>query len=53
MSGLRRKRQSDFDPYAPYMLKRWEGGERNGMHPPRRKLQLRGMRAPSGWSIAS
>ena len=26
----RRKRQSDFDPYAPYVLKRWEEGERNG-----------------------
>lgn len=28
----RRKRQSDFDPYAPYVLKRWEEGERNGTH---------------------
>jgi transposase len=28
----RRKRQSDFDPYAPYVLKRWEQGERNGTH---------------------
>ena len=26
----RRKRQSDFDPYAPYALKRWQDGERNG-----------------------
>lgn len=26
----RRKRQSDFDPYAPYVLKRWQNGERNG-----------------------
>ena len=26
----RRKYQSDFDPYAPYVLKRWEEGERNG-----------------------
>jgi len=26
----RRKRQSDFDPYAPYILKRWQQGERNG-----------------------
>jgi len=26
----RRKRQSDFDPYAPYVLKRWRGGEQNG-----------------------
>lgn len=26
----RRKRQSDFDPYAPYVLKRWEQGEHNG-----------------------
>ncbi len=26
----RRKRQSEFDPYAPYVLKRWEEGERNG-----------------------
>ena len=26
----RRKRQSDFDPYAPYVLKRWQEGERNG-----------------------
>ncbi|GHO58287.1 ISL3 family transposase [Ktedonobacter robiniae] len=26
----RRKRQSDFDPYTPYVLKRWQGGERNG-----------------------
>jgi hypothetical protein len=29
-SGPRRKRQSDFDPYAPYILMRWEEGERNG-----------------------
>ncbi len=28
----RRKRQSDFDPYAPYVLTRWEEGERNGTH---------------------
>ena len=28
----RRKRESDFDPYAPYILKRWEAGERNGTH---------------------
>jgi transposase len=28
----RRKRQSDFDSYAPYVLKRWEEGERNGTH---------------------
>ncbi|HEY4383432.1 MAG TPA: transposase, partial [Ktedonobacteraceae bacterium] len=26
----RRKRQSDFDSYAPYVLKRWQDGERNG-----------------------
>ena len=26
----RRKRQSDFDPYAPYVLKRGPDGERNG-----------------------
>jgi transposase len=26
----RRKQQSDFDPYAPYVLKRWQDGERNG-----------------------
>lgn len=26
----RRKRQSDFDPYAPYVLKRWQDGEHNG-----------------------
>lgn len=26
----RRKRQSEFDPYAPYVLTRWEEGERNG-----------------------
>jgi transposase len=29
-SRPRRKRQSDFDPYAPYILKRWQEGERNG-----------------------
>jgi transposase len=28
----RRKRQSDFDPYAPYVLRRWHEGERNGTH---------------------
>jgi transposase len=28
----RRKRESAFDPYAPYVLKRWEEGERNGTH---------------------
>ncbi len=26
----RRKRESDFDPYAPYVLKRWEQGKHNG-----------------------
>jgi transposase len=26
----RRKRESDFDPYAPYVLTRWQEGERNG-----------------------
>lgn len=26
----RRKHQSNFDPYAPYVLKRWQDGERNG-----------------------
>ncbi|EFH88057.1 ISL3 family transposase [Ktedonobacter racemifer] len=26
----RRKRQSDFDPYAPYVLQRWQDGEHNG-----------------------
>ena len=26
----RRKRQSDFDSYAPYVFKRWQDGERNG-----------------------
>ncbi|HEU5379848.1 MAG TPA: ISL3 family transposase [Ktedonobacteraceae bacterium] len=26
----RRKRQSDFDPYAAYVLKRWQDGERSG-----------------------
>jgi transposase len=28
----RRKQQSDFDAYAPYVLKRWEEGEHNGTH---------------------
>jgi len=28
----RRKQQSDFDPYAAYVLKRWQDGERNGTH---------------------
>jgi transposase len=27
----RRKYQSDFDPYAPYVLKRWQEGCRNGL----------------------
>jgi transposase len=27
----RRKRQSSFDAFAPYVLKRWQDGERNGM----------------------
>jgi transposase len=26
----RRKQHSDFDPYASYVLKRWQDGERNG-----------------------
>ncbi len=26
----RRKRESDFDAYAPYVLQRWKEGERNG-----------------------
>ena len=28
----RRKYPSAFDPYAPYVLTRWEEGERNGSH---------------------
>jgi transposase len=27
----RRKRQSSFDTFAPYVLKRWQSGERNGL----------------------
>jgi transposase len=27
----RRKRQSSFDPFAAYVLKRWQEGERNGL----------------------
>jgi transposase len=27
----RRKRQSSFDAFAPYVLKRWQEGERNGL----------------------
>ncbi len=27
----RRKKQSDFDLFAPYVLKRWQEGEHNGM----------------------
>jgi transposase len=27
----RRKRQSSFDPFAAYVLKRWQDGERNGL----------------------
>ncbi len=27
----RRKRQSSFDPFAPYILRRWHNGERNGL----------------------
>jgi len=27
----RRKRQSSFDAFAPYVLKRWQDGERNGL----------------------
>nr|WP_040447141.1 transposase [Ktedonobacter racemifer] len=27
----RRKRQSPFDPFAPYVLSRWQHGERNGL----------------------
>ena len=27
----RRKYQSDFDSYAPYVLKCWQEGQRNGM----------------------
>lgn len=28
----RRKRQSSFDVFAPYVLKRWQDGERTGIH---------------------
>ena len=27
----RRKKPSSFDPFAPYVLKRWQEGERNGL----------------------
>lgn len=27
----RRKKQSSFDPFAAYVLKRWQGGEHNGL----------------------
>jgi len=30
-AGKRRKRDSPFDPFAPYILSRWEAGERNGL----------------------
>ena len=49
----RRKRQSDFDPYAPYVLKRWEQGERNGTHLWQEIAAASGIQAHSGWSIAS
>ena len=48
----RRKRQSDFDLYAPYVLKRWEQGERNGTHL-WQEIAAQGIRAPSAWSIDS
>ncbi len=31
-AGRRRKRPSCFDPYAPYVLSRWEQGCQNGSH---------------------
>ncbi len=30
-SQKRRKRQSAFDAFAPFVLKRWQNGERNGL----------------------
>lgn len=30
-ASKRRKRQSSFDAFAPYVLKRWKEGERNGL----------------------
>lgn len=27
----RRKKRSSFDPFAAYILKRWQGGEHNGL----------------------
>jgi transposase len=30
-ASRRRKRQSSFDAFAPYVLKRWNDGERNGL----------------------
>lgn len=37
----RRKKHSEFDPFAPYVLKRWQEGERNGLRL-WREIQMQG-----------
>jgi len=51
-SRPRRKRQSDFDPYAAYVLKRWRDGERNGARLWQEITAASATQARSAWSIA-
>ena len=47
----RRKDRSDFDPYAPYVLKRWQEGEHSGRQL-WREVRFQGIADLSAWSIA-
>jgi DNA-binding NarL/FixJ family response regulator len=49
----RRKRQSDFDPYAPYVLTRWQDGERNGTRLWEEIAAASAIPAHNAWCIAS
>jgi transposase len=50
----RRKRESDFDDYAPYVLQRWKAGERNGTrHRPRNCISRLSWLSADGLSRAS
>jgi hypothetical protein len=46
----RRKSQSSFDTYAPYVLERWNSGCRNGAQLWREIAAASAILAPNAWS---
>ena len=48
----RRKYASDFDPYAPFVLKRWQQGSHNGLQLWREIVATSDILGPIAWSTA-